>query len=188
MIQQRWNILGDSWSVWRIIEANCMRLSKAMCWVLLPHAMIHTWGSVWKAAQRKRTWGCWSTAGWTWTSMCPDGQGGQWHQHWISNSVASQDQGSDCPPVFSTDEATPWVLCSLRKILVCWNLSREGQQSRWKVWSTRLMMSSWGSWRCLPWRKAGSSETLLLPTATWKECNSHVSVSLFSQVTSYRTR
>ena len=47
----------DRWA-----EANSTRLHKAMCQV--PRLRRNKSGkSGWKAAQRKRTWGCWSTAG-----------------------------------------------------------------------------------------------------------------------------
>ena len=49
-------------------EASCMRFNKAKCrsctWVTAtPCSAAGLGKSGWKAAQQKRTWGCWSTAG-----------------------------------------------------------------------------------------------------------------------------
>ncbi|GAB0209560.1 mitochondrial enolase superfamily member 1 [Grus japonensis] len=49
----------DGWA-----EANCMRFNKAKCWVTTTPCNARGLGkSGWKAAQQKRTWGCWLTAG-----------------------------------------------------------------------------------------------------------------------------
>ena len=55
-----------------------------------------------------------------------------------------------------------------RKTLRCWAVSREGQWSCWRVWSTNPVRNSWGMWGCLAWRGRGSGETLLLSTTTWR--------------------
>jgi len=50
----------DQWA-----KANCMRFNKAKCtWVTATPCNATGLGkSGWKAPWRKRTWGCWSTAG-----------------------------------------------------------------------------------------------------------------------------
>jgi len=40
-------------------------------------------------------------------AVCP----GQWHPGLHQKQCSQQEQGSNCPPVLSTGEATPWVLC-----------------------------------------------------------------------------
>lgn len=43
-------------------------------------------------------------------------------------------------------------------------LSREGRESCWRVWSTRLMKRGWWSWGCLFWRKGDSGAFSLSTT------------------------
>jgi len=89
----------------------------------------------------------------TWLSLCT--------QHWW---------GCTSSTVFGLGPVTT------RKTLRPWGMSREGQQSWWCIWSTRLMGSSWGKSHYLVWRKGGSGS------------RGEVGVSLFSYVTSDRTR
>ncbi|KAJ7420418.1 hypothetical protein BTVI_21621 [Pitangus sulphuratus] len=58
-------------------------------------------------------WGCWLTVAEHEPAVCPGGQEDQWHPGLYQEQCGQQDQGSDCPPVLSTSEATPQILCSL---------------------------------------------------------------------------
>ena len=68
--------------------------------------------SVWKAARRKRTWGCWLIADWTWASTVP-----RWPRpmaSWlVSGIVWPAGVGRWSCPCTHTGEAAPQVLCSL---------------------------------------------------------------------------
>jgi len=115
--------------------------------------------SGWRAAQRKRTLGCWSTAGWTGASSVPRwprrptaswlgsgmiwpagvGRGlCPWTQHWWGHTSSA---------VFSFGPLTR------RRTWRGWRVSREGQRGWWGVWRTSLMRSGWGSWGCSVWRR-----------------------------------
>ena len=98
------------------------------------------WGrSGWRAAQWKRTWGCSSTASWTWASSVP-----RWPRRptasWlVSGIVWPAGVGRwPCPctwhwwghtwsSVFSFGPLTT------RKTLSCWSVPREGQRGWWGV-------------------------------------------------------
>ena len=43
--------------------------------------------------------------------MCPGGQEGLWHPGLHQKQCCQQELGSNCPPVLSTGEAAPRVLC-----------------------------------------------------------------------------
>lgn len=137
------------------------------------------WSVMNRASHPWRAWGYWSTAGWAWASMSPGGQEGLWHPGLCQQYCCQQDQGSDnlmllsCEtfpcPVWSwwTCSSSPlfsfWPLTT-RNALRCWNGFREGQQSWWRLCSTNLMRSCWGSWGCLAQRKGGSGEIRSLYT------------------------
>ena len=46
-------------------------------------------------------------------AVCPGGQEGQQHPGLYQKQCGQQDKGSDCPPVLSTGEAAPQILCSV---------------------------------------------------------------------------
>lgn len=74
----------------------------------------------------------------------------------------------------------------LRMTLRCWCVSREGTELG-RVWSTSPVSSGWGCWGCLDWRRGGSRE-VLSPSNSLTQSYGMVRVSLFSQITSNRTR
>ena len=119
----------------RPIVWGSTRLSAGSCtWVTTTPCTCYRLGkSGWKAAWWERTWGCWWQPAEHEPAVCPGGQEGQQHPGLYQKQCGQQDQGSDCPPVLSTGEAAPRILCSVlgpslqEGTLRCWSVSREGQ-------------------------------------------------------------
>lgn len=79
-----------------------------------------------------------------------------------------QDQSSNYASVFSAGWGCNFnpMLCfgtlNSGRVLRCWNMSREGQQSWWWFWNKSPMRRGWGRQDCSSWRKRGSEGTTLL--------------------------
>lgn len=74
----------------------------------------------------------------------------------------------------SSCEAAPRVLCpvlcpSLVKDIEVLEPVQRRARSWGRVWRLSPTRGSWGSCGCSAWRRGGSGEALLLPTAAWKE-------------------
>lgn len=54
-------------------------------------------------------------------------------------------------------------------LLSCCSISEEGQWGWWRLWSTDLIRSGWGSCGCLTWRRGGSGGTWSFSAAAWEE-------------------
>ena len=99
----------------------------------------------------------------------------------ISNSAVGREWLSPCTQYWwgrtlhTVSSSEP---LTKRRTLWHWNMSREGQQSWWRVWSTTPTMCGWRNCNFSVWRREGSGETLLLSTTSWKNV---VEISLFSQ-------
>lgn len=107
-----------------------------------PCVALQARGSDWKAAWKKRTWGCWSTETEREPAMprCQEGQ-------WIRNSVASRAE------IFFPLCSAPWVLCFVPlRSRRCWSISREGHQRGWRLQNTSPMQSSSRSCGCWDWK------------------------------------
>lgn len=68
-----------------------------------PHATLQAWGrAAWKLPSREKTWRCWLTARWTWSSSVPR-QSRRSATSWvcIRNSVTSRTKEVDCPLYFA---------------------------------------------------------------------------------------
>lgn len=127
--------------------------------------------NAWKNAWQKRTWCCWLTALWTWSTgmprlpriprvlwleseiLCPAGSG--W---WLSHGL-------------STSEATPQIPCSVLGLWWCkwhWCAGKSpGKGNGAGEGNTSLMKGSWRTWGCLAWNKEDSGGSLSLSTTTW---------------------
>ena len=90
---------------------------------------------------------------------------------YIRNSIASRSREVIIPLWWWCTSSIVFCFGPLttRKTLRPWNMSWEGQQNWWGIWSTALMRSSWGSWDCSDWRGGGSAETSLHSTTSWRE-------------------
>lgn len=108
--------------------------------------------SNWKTACWKRIWGFWSTAAEhdppvhaQVTKKARDILAS------ITNSVPSRTRAL-IVPLYSA-LAAPQVLCPVLDpslelwTLRFWNMSREGQWNKWRVWGTDLLRGGWWSWR-----------------------------------------
>ena len=88
---------------------------------------------------------------------------------WTRASTSSKKSSS----VFSFGHSWSTVFgfgsLATRRTLRCWGVSREGQQSWWRVYRTSLMRGGWGSWGCSVSRRGGWRGTFLLCTTTWQE-------------------
>ena len=95
--------------------------------------------SGWKAARQKKTWRCWSTAGWTWASSVP-----RWPRRptasWLGSGIvwpAGAGRWS-CPCTQHWWGCTSCAVFSFgplatRRTLRGWSTSREGQWHWWRV-------------------------------------------------------
>ena len=117
------------------------RLSARSCtWVTTtPCNAIGLGKSGWKAAWQKRTWGCWSTAGWIWGSSVP-----RWPRRPIASWLVSEIVQPAGLGKRSSLCSWHWWDCTLdtvfsfgtlttRQTLRCWSTSKEEQQSWWRV-------------------------------------------------------
>lgn len=86
----------------------------------------------------------------------------------VSYTVASRIRAAIMPLYSALDEAAPLIPCSCfgplnsGRVLRCWNMSREGQQSWWWFWNKSPMRSGWGRQDCSSWKKRGSEGASLL--------------------------
>ena len=68
--------------------------------------------------------------------------------------------------IFYPLQLGPW---STKNTLSSWSMLREGQQSRWGIWSISLVRSGWGKCDYLVWRRWSSGEALSLSTTVCRE-------------------
>ena len=141
----------DRWL--RPVEWGSTRPSAGSCtWVITTPCNATGLGkSVWKAAQRKSAWGWWSTASWRWASSVP-----RWPRmpvaSWLVSGMVWPAETGEWPSPCTRhwwgrtlNTAFSFGLFTARKTFRCWTMSREGQQSWWRVWKTSLMSSSCGT-------------------------------------------
>lgn len=122
----------------------------------------------WKIAWQKRTWGCWSTTGWTWTSSVPRRSRRSWPVSEVVWPAGPREWLSSCTQHWQDCTSSALLFCAphCKRILSCLNECREEQWSQWKDSKIRLMRCDWRIWGCLVWTRRGWGETLLLSTDT----------------------
>lgn len=93
--------------VWRSSSWSSRKVNARLCtWSAIIWDTGTGWGlMVWRAAQQKGIWGCWSTKGTAWIIIVP------W-QPWHSQP----DKIGDSSVTVSVVAASPWILCA---VLAC---------------------------------------------------------------------
>lgn len=154
----------DPWA-----RANCVRFSQAKCWLL----------SLGHNSPCSSSWD--SVAGKLLSGKGPGGAGQQWlnmsqgvprgprrpRTSWMCQQwCGQQDQGSDCPSVLGTGEATPQILGSAlgpsqERDWGAGTCPEKGNRAGEGSGAQSSATNCRGSWWCSSWTKRGSRVTLL---------------------------
>lgn len=136
-------------------------------------------------AQKKRSWGCCSTA--DWASSVPR-RPGRSMAIWSASEVlwpAGLGKGFfSCTQLWwGLSTVVSFGPLAAGRTQNCWNTFREQHWSWWKDRKARFMRNGWGNWGCLVWRKLRDDIIIILKGGCSEEA-----VGIFSQVTSDRVQ
>ena len=138
-------------------ESSCVTFNKAKCLVLhLSHNNLMQWYRLREECLES----CPAEKYLSWQpaecepAVCPGGQEIQWHPDLCQKLWPAEVWKWLCPCTWHWWGCTSSTVFSFgpltsRKMLSCWNMFTEEQQSWWRDYKTRNMRSSRGNWGCL---------------------------------------